>query len=40
MNLKDNGCEDVTRLELAQRRVQWRALVLAVLSLRILLSQN
>jgi hypothetical protein len=32
MDVKEIGCEDVSCMELAQDRVQWRALVLAVLN--------
>jgi hypothetical protein len=38
MDLREMGCEEERWMELAQDRVQWRALVLAVLNLRILLS--
>jgi hypothetical protein len=34
------GCEDGRWMELAQHRVQWRALVLAVLNLRVLLRES
>jgi hypothetical protein len=34
------GCEDGTWMELAQDRVQWQALVLAVLNLRVLLPES
>jgi hypothetical protein len=37
MDLREIGCEDGRWMELAQDRVQWRALVLAVLKLRVLL---
>jgi hypothetical protein len=36
MDLRETGCEDGRWMELAQDRVQWRALVLAVLNLRVL----
>jgi hypothetical protein len=34
------GCEDGRWMELARDRVQWRALVLAVLNLRVLLPES
>jgi hypothetical protein len=34
------GCEDGRWIELAQDRVQWRALVLALLDLRVLLPES
>jgi hypothetical protein len=34
------GCEDGRWMELAQDRVQWRALVLAVLNLHVLLPEG
>jgi hypothetical protein len=37
MHLNEIGCADGRGMELAQDRVQWRALVLAVSSLRVLL---
>jgi hypothetical protein len=37
MDLREIGCEDGRWIELAQDRVQWRALVLAVLNLGVLL---
>jgi hypothetical protein len=37
MDLREMGCEDGRWMELAQDRVQWRAFVLAVLNLRVLL---
>jgi hypothetical protein len=40
MDLRDTGCEDGRWTELAQDRVQWRALVLAVLNLRVLLPES
>jgi hypothetical protein len=39
MDFTDMGCEDGNWMELAQDRVQWRALVLAVLNLWVLLPQ-
>jgi hypothetical protein len=39
MDLKETGCEDGRWIELAQDRVQWRSLVLAVLNPRILLRE-
>jgi hypothetical protein len=36
MDLREIRCEDGRWIELAQDRVQWRALVLAVLNLRVL----
>jgi hypothetical protein len=36
MDLREIGCEDGRWMELAQDRVQWRDLVLAVLNLRAL----
>jgi hypothetical protein len=38
VELKKVGCDDGRWMELAQDRVQWQALVLAVLNLRVLLS--
>jgi hypothetical protein len=40
MDLRETGCEDGKWLELVQDRVQWRALVLAVLNLRVLLTES
>jgi hypothetical protein len=40
MDLREMGCEDGRWMELAQDRVQWRALVLAVLNLRVLLAES
>jgi hypothetical protein len=40
MELRKMGCEDGKWMELAQDRIQWRALVLAVLNLRVLLLKN
>ena len=37
MDLREIGCEDGRWMELAQDRVQWQALVLAVLNLLVLL---
>jgi hypothetical protein len=37
IDLWESGCEDVRWMELARDRVQWWALVLAVLNLRVLL---
>jgi hypothetical protein len=39
MDLSEIGCEDVRWMELDQDRVQWQALVLAVLDLLVLLPQ-
>jgi hypothetical protein len=36
MDLREIGCENWKWMELAQDRVQWLALVLAVLNLRVL----
>jgi hypothetical protein len=40
VDLRETGCEDGRLMELAQDRVQWRALVLAVLNLRVLLPES
>jgi hypothetical protein len=40
MYLTEVGCEDGRWVELAQDRVQWRALVLAVMNLRVLLPES
>jgi len=40
MYLREIGCEDGRWMELAQDRVQWWALVLAVLNLRVLLPES
>jgi hypothetical protein len=40
MDLREIGCEDGRWMELAQDPVQWRALVLAVLNLRVLLPES
>jgi uncharacterized protein with HEPN domain len=40
MDLREIGCEDGRWMELAQDRVQWRAFVLAVLNLRVLLPES
>jgi hypothetical protein len=40
MDLRELGCEDGRWMELAQDRVQWWALVLAVLNLRVLLPER
>jgi hypothetical protein len=40
MDLGEMGCEDGRWMELAQDRVQWLALALAVLNLRVLLPEN
>jgi hypothetical protein len=40
MDLREIGCGDGRWIELAQDRVQWRALVLAVLNLRVLLPES
>jgi hypothetical protein len=37
MDLREIGCEDGRWMELAQDRVQWRTVVLAVFNLRVLL---
>jgi hypothetical protein len=40
VGLRKTGCEDGRWMELAQDRVQWRALVLAVLNLLVLLPDS
>jgi hypothetical protein len=40
MDLRETGCEDGRWMELAQDRVQWQALVLAVLNLPVLLPES
>jgi len=40
MDVREIGCEDGRWMELAQDRVQWRALVLAVLNLLVLLPES
>jgi hypothetical protein len=40
MDLRETGCEDGRWMELTQDRVQWQALVMAVLILRVLLPDN
>jgi hypothetical protein len=40
MGLREISYEDGRWMELAQDRVQWRALVLAVLNLRVLLPES
>jgi hypothetical protein len=40
MDLRETGCEDGRWMELSQDCVQWRALVLAVLDLRVLLPES
>jgi hypothetical protein len=40
MDLRGLGCEDGRWMELAQDHVQWRALVLAVFNLRVLLPNR
>jgi hypothetical protein len=40
MNPREIGYEDGKWMELAQNRVQWRALVLALLNLRVVLSES
>jgi hypothetical protein len=40
LGFREIGCEDGRWMELAQNRVQWRALVLAVLNLRVLLPES
>jgi DNA polymerase III delta prime subunit len=37
MDLREIGCEDGRWLEVAEERIQWRALVLRMLELRVLL---
>jgi hypothetical protein len=39
MDLRERDCKDGGWMELAQDRVQWRALILAVLNFRILLPE-
>jgi hypothetical protein len=39
MDLREVGCEDVRWMELAQDRVKWQALVLAMLNLGVLLTE-
>jgi hypothetical protein len=39
MDLRETGCEDGEWMELAQDRVQWQALVLALFNILILLPQ-
>jgi hypothetical protein len=39
MDLTEMGCKDGRWMELAQDRVQWRALVFVVLNLRVLLPE-
>jgi hypothetical protein len=39
MDLREICCEDGRWMKLAQDRVQWQALVLAVLNLRVLLPE-
>jgi hypothetical protein len=40
VGLKEIGYEDGRWMELTQDRVEWRALVLAVLNLRVLLPES
>ena len=40
MDLREIDCEDGRWIELAQDRVQWQALVLAVLNLLVLLPES
>jgi hypothetical protein len=40
MEFRETGCENGRWMELAQHHVQWRALVLAVLNLRVLLPES
>ena len=40
MDVREIGCEDGRWMELAQDRVQWQALVLAVLNLLVLLPES
>ena len=40
MDLREIGCEDGRWMELAQDRVQWQALVLAVLNLLVQLPES
>jgi hypothetical protein len=39
MDFRKNGCQEGKWMELAQDRVQWLVLVLAVLKLRVLLPE-
>jgi hypothetical protein len=39
MDLRETGCEEGRWMELAQDLVQWRALVLALLNLQVLLPE-
>jgi hypothetical protein len=39
MDLREIGCEDGRWMDLAQDRVQWQALVLAVLKLLVLILE-
>jgi hypothetical protein len=40
MELREMGCEDGRWMELAQDRVEWRALVLAMLNFCVLLPES
>jgi hypothetical protein len=40
MDLREMGCEDERWMELAQERVLWRVLVIAVWNLRVLLPKS
>jgi hypothetical protein len=40
MDLRETGCEAVRWMQLAQDRVQWRALILAVWNLRVMLPES
>jgi hypothetical protein len=40
MDLREMGCEDGRWIELAQDRVQWQALILAVLNLCVMLFSS
>jgi hypothetical protein len=40
MDLKEIGCEDGRWMELARYRIQWRAFLLAVLNLWVLLPES
>jgi hypothetical protein len=40
MDLREMGCVDGSWMKLAQDRVQWRALVLVALNLRVELPEN
>jgi len=40
VDIREMGCEDRRWMELTQDRVQWQALVLAVLNLLVLLQES